>query len=226
MKKIEKLVFLNNEKIIDIKDKRRFSSFQLIGEDSQYKQIERQLQNTILNISAQIIQEENIQPDMDEKRVKNRKKRGSVKSIFNSNKKLLTSGIDDNSHNLSYFKEIIKEKSRRLKKINKLYDSSAEDESDKDMLSSNYGLNPKSIFIDVYDIIILISILFYLLYIPIKLAKNKMIINNDEYFVLFIIYFSELICILDLIFSFFRWFYNNEFKLINDSYLIFNHYHF
>ena len=224
MKKIEKLVFLNNEKITDIKDKRRFSSFQLIGEDSQYKQIERQLQNTILNISAQIIQEENIQPDMDEKRVKNRKKRGSVKSIFNSNKKLLTSGIDDNSHNLTYFKEIIKEKSRRLKKINKLYDSSAEDESDKDMLSSNYGLNPKSIFIDVYDIIILISILFYLLYIPIKLAKNKMIINNDEYFVLFIIYFSELICILDLIISFFRWFYNNEFKLINDSYLIFNHY--
>ena len=100
-------------------------------------------------------------------------------------------------------KEILNERSRRIKRINNLYDSFGEDESDKEKEQGNYGLNPRSIFLDVYDILLFISCLYCLFYLPYRLAKTNMIINNDEYFVLIMIYFSEIIFIIDLIFGFF-----------------------
>ena len=121
-------------------------------------------------------------------------------------------------------KERLNERSRRIKRINNLYDSFGEDESDKDKEQGNYGLNPRSIFIDVYDILLFISCLYCLFYLPYRLAKTNMIINNDEYFVLIMIYFSEIIFIIDLIFGFFRWFYDNEFKLVSNSYMIITNY--
>jgi hypothetical protein len=51
-----------------------------------------------------------------------------------------------------------------------------------------------------------------------------MIINNNEYFSLLMIDFSEIIYIIDLIFGFFRWYYNNEFKLVSNSHMIIKNY--
>ena len=128
------------------------------------------------------------------------------------------------SSNLNHLREAFNEKFRKIKRIRNLYDSFAEDESDKDIEKNNYGLNPKSIFIDTYDMIILISTIFCLFYMPYRLARTKMIINDNEYFVVFMIYFSEIIFVIDLIFGFFRWFYNSEMKLVSNSYMIITHY--
>ena len=60
----------------------------------------------------------------------------------------------------------------------------------------NYGLNPKSLFIDIYDCFLIISVIFYLFYIPFRLAKTKMVINDNEIFAKILIYFSEIIFII------------------------------
>ena len=70
----------------------------------------------------------------------------------------------------------------------------------------------------------LFSSFFCLLYIPYRLAKTKLIINNNEYIILFFTIFSEIIFIIDLIFGFFRWYYNKEFKLVNNIHMITSHY--
>ena len=152
---------------------------------------------------------------------KNKEKRESSFNLFNNKKKK----INISNHNTTQIKVTrIERRYRRLKKIKNLYDSFGEDESDKDLEHGNYGFNPRSIFIDIYDMIILISSGFCLIYLPIKLAKSKMIINNDEYFSLLMIDFSEFIYIIDLIFGFFRWYYNNEFKLVSNSHMIIKNY--
>ena len=125
--------------------------------------------------------------------------------------------------NFANFRDLVYEKNRKIKRIHNLYDSFGEDESDRET-QSGYGFNPRSVFIDVYDIFILLASVFCLFYMPFRLAKTKMIINNDEIFVLIMIYFSEIIFIFDLILGFFRWFYNNEFKLVSNRYMIISNY--
>ena len=121
-------------------------------------------------------------------------------------------------------KEMIYEKFRRINRTKQLYDSQGEDESDKDLEKSDYGLNPRTIFIDTFDMILLICTGFFLFYIPYRLARTKMVINNDEHLILFLIHFAEFIFILDLIFGFFRWYYNKEYKLVSNGYMIIKHY--
>ena len=161
-------------------------------------------------------------PSTNERKIKEKKDSISHLSNDSINNKIITNlSKSICSHNV---KEITNERNRRLKKIKNLYDSFGEDESDKDLEQGNYGLNPRSIFIDIYDMLLLLSSSFCLFYLPFKLAKNRMIINNNEYFALLMIDFSEIIYILDLIFGFFRWYYNNEFKLVSNSQMIIKNY--
>ena len=100
----------------------------------------------------------------------------------------------------------------------------AEDESDKNIEEEGFGLNPNSIFIGIFDFLLLICSLFCLIYLPLRLAENKLKIDNDEYFILFIIYFSEIIYIFDLLFGFLRCYYNNEFKIVKINNMIIKNY--
>ena len=238
LKKLKALLSIDDAKIKEIKRKKHLSSFHLINENDKYKALEKKIQNKILDISMLILNDCKFKSDISET-VKPFKPKGkSNKNLeinsFKINEINRSSNIFRQSiklprssrylNNAVHFKEIINEKSRKLKRIHNLYDSFYEDESDKDTEINNYGLNPKSIFIDSYDMIILICASFCLFYIPYRLARTKMIINNNEHFVLFMIYFSEFIFIIDLIFGFFRWFYNNEFKLVSNSYMIITNY--
>ena len=227
LKKMKKILSLNDERIKEIKNVRHFSSFHLVCEEDRYKKIEKKIQNKILDISMRIIKDNDmevsevhsiIKQTNTRKSQKNKEKKDSFSYNNKYNKK------NKSVNNMTQIKETKIERSRRLKKIKNLYDSFGEDESDKDLEHGNYGFNPRSIFIDIYDMIILISSGFCLIYLPIKLAKSKMIINNDEYFSLLMIDFSEFIYIIDLIFGFFRWYYDNEFKLVSNSHMIIKNY--
>ena len=247
IKKLKTLLAINDDKFLEIKGQKKFNSFHLIGEDEQYKLIEKKIQKKILNMSMYLIDNYKIDSDIS---INSHPRKISTKSDINNEIKItniIKNNIANNffrssflgqqprqpklsfkAHNISpnstSYKDKINEKSRKIKRINHLYDSFGEDESDKDMEQNNYGLNPKSIFIDIYDICLLISVNFCHFYIPYRLSKTKMIIDKDEYFILIMIYFSESIYIIDLIFGFFRCYYNYAFKLINNSYMIIRHY--
>ena len=238
LKKLKSLLSINDAKIKDIKRKKHLSSFHLINENDKYKAIEKNIQNKILNISMLILNDCKINSDITDTVKPFKPKRQSQKNFELNSFKLNKINKSTNifrprkciarqsrySSNLNHLREAFNEKFRKIKRIHNLYDSFGEDESDKDIEKNNYGLNPKSIFIDTYDMIILISTIFCLFYMPYRLARTKMIINDNEYFVVFMIYFSEIIFVIDLIFGFFRWFYNNEMKLVSNSYMIITHY--
>ena len=247
LKKLKTLLSLNEAKIREIKRKQHFSSFHLVGEDDKYKLIEKNIQNKILNISMLIINDVKFDSDLvDATSIPKIKKRSNkLLEGKHSNKKLEVKPNNKNPNivsslfrpslniprlsrlsknfNFANFKDLVYEKNRRIKRIHNLYDSFGEDESDRD-IQSGYGFNPRSVFIDIFDFFILLASIFCLFYMPFRLAKTKMIINNDETFVLIMIYFSEIIFICDLLLGFFRWFYNNEFKLISSSNLIISNY--
>ena len=239
LNKLKTLLSINDAKIKEIKGRRQhFSSFHLINENDKYKAIEKKIQNKILNISMLILKDTKFDSDITGTVKPFKPKIKSNKNLEFNSFKIAKANKSTHIHrpsmrlprpslflsNLAHFKEIVNEKNRKIKRIHNLYDSFGEDESDKDIEKSNYGLNPRSIFIDSYDMLMLISASFCLFYIPYRLARTKMIINNNEHFVLFMIYFSEIIFIIDLIFGFFRWFYNNEFKLVSNKYMIITNY--
>ena len=226
LKKLREFLSIDDKKILEIKGKKKLSTFHLIDESDKYKQIQKNLQNTILDLSIKMIKDFKFDPGLTEIRDRPFKKKHKSKkdTKINDNKNFGGSPknkirpslkISRHSQKMTQIKQIANEINRKIKRIHNLYDSFGEDESDKDKEQGNYGLNPRSIFMDIYDIFLFFSSGFCLVYLPYRLAKTKLVINNDERFVFYLIYFSEIIYIIDLIFGFFRWFYNNEFKLLS-----------
>ena len=234
LKKLKTLLSLNDKKILEIKGKLKPSTFHLVGENDKYKQIQKNLQNTILNISIKMIKDYKFDPDLTEisskyskKKLLNGKETKRKSIYFNKSPKHKSrQSIKNSRHSqrMTQIKQIANEINRKIKRIHNLYDSFGEDESDKDKEQGNYGLNPRSIIIDIYDIFLFFSAGFCLLYMPYRLAKTNLIINDNEYFIMALIAFSEVIYIIDLILGFFRWFYNNEFKLVSNIYIITKNY--
>ena len=223
LKKLKTLLSITKDKILEIKGRKKFPSFHLVNENDKYKHIEKKIQKKILNISIKMIDNYKFDPDLKEfKPMKGQKLNKKSKKFTNSFIKRINASKARNSKKVTLIKQ--NELSRKIKRINNLYDSFGEDESDKDKEQGNFGLNPKNIFVEIYDIFLSLASIFCLLYIPYRLARTKLVINNNEHFVLFLINFSEIIYIIDLIFGFFRFYYNNEFKLVSNIYMITSHY--
>ena len=214
-------------------------------EETKYKLIENNIQKKILDISMEIYEKQKSQIETEAPK---RESFSQIqKNVKKSNKKVITSQINKdkiskktsknfsncqksisiiphetiNTHNS---KELQIEKNRKIVKSNVLYDSMAEDESDENVEEDGFGFSPESIFIDIFDCFMLICSLFSLFYIPYRLAKTKLIIQENEYLIIIMIYLTEIIYILDLIFGFFRWYYNNEMKLIKNNRMIVRNY--
>ena len=227
-KKLKTLLSLYNAQVSEINSPKQ-SPFHLIDDDDEYRKIEKNIQNQILKLSMTIIGKTKFDEIQKQKTKKVRQsnvvdintliQRANTKGKFNLN--LI---MKKRSHNLESIKKFVHERNRRIKKVKKLHDSSGEDESEKEKEQGDYGINPRSIFIDIFDFALLISCGFCLFYLPVRLAVTKMIIENNEYVILFLIHFSELLYIMDFIFGFLRWFYNNEFKMVTNMYMIISHY--
>ena len=121
-----------------------------------------------------------------------------------------------------YFKD---EKYRYLKKVKLLYDSLDDHESDGD---NDIGdvLNPESKFILFFDLLIILFYFYTFFIITFNLAESKCFCPSDNKYTFndIIFYFNDLLYISDLIISFFRCYYNFEYKLIKNNILIIKNY--
>ena len=214
-------------------------------EETKYKLIENNIKSKLLDISMEIFErrKSKIETELNNNNsfsIKPKKKKSSKKLLSqinrgkNSKTKVVPKYMQNFQKKLSLkststflcLKEQQMEKNRKVVRKKVLYDSMAEDESDEGVEEDGFGLSPESIFMDIFDCFILICCLFSLFYVPYRLAKTKLIIQDDEYIILFIIYLTEIIYIFDLIFGFFRWYYNNEMKLVKNNSMVIKNYLF
>ena len=156
----------------------------------------------------------------DNKKVTNNKEKYSRRSSFTLRPQIKKELLKD-------YKEQIKmeKKYRKIKITNNLSDSEDEESGEED---ENQGLeiyiSSESSFILIFDILILIFTFYLLLYMPLNRAERKNYYHEEKsiYVVLNII--TEILYILDLCFSFFRTYYNFEYKKITDTNKIIMHY--
>ena len=119
-------------------------------------------------------------------------------------------------------KKLIRE--RRLNRTKNLYDSVDDDESGKE--EDEYVINPETNIIAFFDFLMVAFFLYYFIFTTFSLIKekcfcpiNKKITISDVLF-----FINDILCILDLILSFFRGYYNINYKLIKSCSLILKHY--
>jgi len=123
-----------------------------------------------------------------------------------------------------YSNFIIKEKSRALSRIKPLYDSFDDDESDKENEENSSVLLPSSPIIFFLDIFLFISIFYILFNIPLLMAKADCFCSEESKSNKLLLYFIDILYIVDFCISFFRAYYNFELKLIKKTKKIILHY--
>ena len=151
--------------------------------------------------------------------------------VIQDNKSFITDYKWKNSDIFS-IEEEPKKKKRRKRKIIKpennrkiiikkpLYDSLDEDEELQDDDLNIFYINPEGRFILILDTIVLLLSFFSFIYIPIQIAYSKSFCIEEENFLKIFILCIDVIYIFDFFVSFFRAFYNYEYKLIKDIKLI------
>ena len=110
---------------------------------------------------------------------------------------------------------------RKLNRTKNLYDSMDDDESDKEK-EDDYVINPQTNTICIFDFLIIVFFLYNFYVSTINLCREKCFCssNNSITFSDLLLFFNDLLCISDLIISFFRGYYNFEYKLIKSNHLI------
>ena len=114
------------------------------------------------------------------------------------------------------------EKYRKLNKVKGVFDS-FDDEEYEDEIDIDYYISPSSYYIKIFDSLIFISSIFYLIFIPYYFSVNKIFSTNYKYFNI-LLFFIDFIYILDFIINFFRAYHNFEEKLVRKAKYILIHY--
>ena len=191
------------------------TSYENSDSEKNLKIVEKELKNRLLDMS--FIMQENKSFIMDYKW-----KNSDIFSIeeepINKKKKKKK---NKNKNKIKKSKDI--EKDRRIFKKLPLYDSLDEDEDLQENDDSFY-INPEGNFIFILDIIILISSFYCFIYTPIQIAFNKSFCIEEGIFIKIILSCIDIIFIFDFLISFFRAFYNYEYKLIKDTKQIIKNY--
>ena len=117
-------------------------------------------------------------------------------------------------------KKIFKKFKRKLSIVS---DNCSED-SDKDDSSICFSLDPNSRFIFIFDLLLIIANLYNFIFLPLNLARNKDIRNQEPLLEEICYYFVDLLFLLDVLISFFRGYYNYEMQIIFNNKKIINHY--
>ena len=171
---------------------------------------------------------------------KNKRKRNFKNSVlmkkiniydqsFTSNKKIKKKRNKSFEYTLQQKKNIIKRLKHKIyKNKNKLsiinLNSSINDEIENKDNSKGIAFHPNSYFILIFDMLLMISVIYTFVEIPLNVAKNKDIREVGPIFRETIHYIIDLIFFLDFIICFFRGYYNNEMDLIINNKKIFYNY--
>ena len=117
----------------------------------------------------------------------------------------------------------LSDKYRKLKKFKILYDSMDDNESDEEI--EGKVINPETKFIFIFDLLIIILYIYTFFIITINILSSECFCSSKaKTFNDMIFYFNDLLYISDLIISFFRGYYNFEYKLIKINRLIIKNY--
>ena len=153
------------------------------------------------------------------------------KSISYFRKKYkMSSSLSDDSDNknkscnipFSKYKKIKKNKFRVLIKKKLVYDSFDSEEDLEEL--DNFFISPENIFIKIFDLLIVISSLFNVIYFPYYLSNIKCLCASTSKNINLIYYFIDTLFIIDLILGFFRAYINSQFQIIKNNHQIIKHY--
>ena len=111
--------------------------------------------------------------------------------------------------------------SRYLKRKVNLYDSIDDEEYNDELI--DYYITPDSLFLKIFDIILLFSSMFYFVIIPYFLSTNFIILKENKTCRIILI-LIDIIYIIDLIINFFRAYQTYDEHLIRRTRKIFKHY--
>ena len=164
-----------------------------------------------------IIEEENISQLEDNENVNdniNIKNKEIISEKKEESQSCLKKGIDDNINH--------KDKYRRLKRIKELYDS-FDDEEYEDDSNNEYYISPSSSFVKIFDCLIFLSSMFYLIFVPYFFTNNSIITGENKIYKLILV-IIDFIYIIDIILNFFRAYQNFDENLIIKTKYIFIHY--
>ena len=103
-----------------------------------------------------------------------------------------------------------------------LYDS-IDDEEEKDELMDCY-ISPNSIYTKIFDILLFLSSLFYLTYVPYLISYNFFQKEKENNIWMIILVIIDIFYIIDIIINFFRAYQNFDENLVRKSKIIFMHY--
>ena len=118
-----------------------------------------------------------------------------------------------------------KDKIRNIKRVRQVYDSFDDDESEKDDDDFHGNIiSSKSSIILFFDLFTFLTSIYCLFYIPLRMAKFDCFCSDESKIHISLLYFIDLLFICDLCLSFFRGYYNFQFKLIKNNKKIFFHY--
>ena len=153
-------------------------------------------------------------------------------NINKSNKNILLDITENSQNNLKEKSEIIvdnnnsknkyDEKFRKLERIKEIFDSFDDEEYEEEM-EIDYYISPNSYFIIIFDWIIFLSSMFYLIYVPYIFSKNRILVGEGKVCSILLI-LIDFFYILDLIINCFRAYHNFDEKLERRTKIIFLHY--
>ena len=115
-------------------------------------------------------------------------------------------------------------KYRKLQKIKNIFDSMDEEEVIDDLNEGNIILEINGKFIFIFDSLILFSSLFSFFYVPISIANSDCFCMGENSFIKNIQLLIEIFYFLDIVISFFREYYDYEYKLNKNNKKIAIHY--
>ena len=115
-------------------------------------------------------------------------------------------------------------KFRSLIKKKELYDSFEDEEIIEELEDKYFYISPETKGIFIFDEFILFCNLFCCFYYPIYIGKNICFCSYISSVIKVILFFTDLINIIDILLSFFRAYYNFEYRLIKKTDRIVIHY--
>ena len=217
--------------------------------DNSFLQIGNNLKKTII-IMKNKIQKEKIKKKNSSKKIRNscsnrnlhnlkglKKIRGRIslyplKNEDNLIRKNKTFVLSEQSHKQlrkrikNYINEEIKNE-KILKRINDVIesdDSENDENKGKRENMKNISFSPNSNFIFIFDLLLIISNLYSIIFIPLSIAKNENILKKESNFIEIIKYLNDLIYLFDFLISLFRGYFNYEMEIIRNNKKILIHY--
>ena len=166
---------------------------------------------------------------------KNFLQKSSLRNLINSNKNLsklntdksqknLLSKLSSKNININIQAQINEINYRKLVKTKILYDSFDDSESGNENKKEGYYLSPLSLFIKIFDFLIIISNLFVISFNPYYISKMKYFCYPKPFLFNYIYIFIDILFICDMLLGFWRAFYNRKYQLVTKYRYIIKHY--